>query len=235
MSQSAFDNWTLLSTVDAEFRLQCSKLNMDYRVASSRERVRLLAKILSTIDEWPESWQEIATAIRTDDLLNARILLKARRSARNESTVESVLQTVPSQLILICIRNAGNWHTNGDTSRNWRGFVLRHVNKLVARAVMDEEPAQTPWIGDVVGWEPLPEDVLLRKEAVGILENALLELSPQVRRLVELCCIESISLAEAARQLDLKYSTAADRLNRALDELRSKLRAAGWGDPFTPH
>jgi RNA polymerase sigma-70 factor, ECF subfamily len=78
--------------------------------------------------------------------------------------------------------------------------------------------------GEEVDSSSIPDDWHARNERGEIVQRAVLQLSPKLRAVVVLKYLEGLSYDEIAETLDCAPGTVASRLNRALEELESRLR-----------
>lgn len=88
--------------------------------------------------------------------------------------------------------------------------------------VLDEERLETP------SAEPGPEQTAWLSDAREHVREALAELSPEHRQVVELAYFGGFSQSELAAMLDVPMGTIKSRTFVALGELRSALERAGW-------
>ena len=77
--------------------------------------------------------------------------------------------------------------------------------------------------GEEVDPSSTPDDWHARNERREIVQRAVLQLSPKLRAVVVLKYLEGLSYDEIAETLECAPGTVASRLNRALEELESRL------------
>jgi RNA polymerase sigma-70 factor, ECF subfamily len=87
-----------------------------------------------------------------------------------------------------------------------------------------EDPA-TGLTLDPPGAGLAPDGVLLRAEELGLVSQALEQLNPAEREVIELRYFGDLSYDEIARALELNPRTVSSRLSRSLDRLEVILRA----------
>lgn len=78
--------------------------------------------------------------------------------------------------------------------------------------------------GEEIDTFSIPDDWHARNERREIIQRAVLQLSPKLRAVVVLKYLEGLSYDEIAETLECAPGTVASRLNRALEELESRLR-----------
>jgi RNA polymerase sigma-70 factor (ECF subfamily) len=78
--------------------------------------------------------------------------------------------------------------------------------------------------GEEIDTSSIPDDWHARNERREIVQRAILQLSPKLRAVVVLKYLEGLSYDEIAETLECAPGTVASRLNRALEELESRLR-----------
>ncbi|MGA9770892.1 MAG: sigma-70 family RNA polymerase sigma factor [Blastocatellia bacterium] len=78
--------------------------------------------------------------------------------------------------------------------------------------------------GEEIDRSSTPDDWHARNERREIVQRAVLQLSPKLRAVVVLKYLEGLSYDEIAEALECAPGTVASRLNRALEELESRLR-----------
>ncbi len=234
-SYSVFDDWDFLQQVQDDLDDLSSRSNIPIENDNPKQRAKSLSLLLETLDHWPESWQRISLEIYTDVILTEFIARLMKRFKNIGANGEEIADLVRKELIFVCIRNAGTWHNRPDRGQNWRGFLLAHARKLTLRFAQAEKTVTNAGItSNSIAREWQPEDLLLQNEANEFLQTAMQELTAHERLLVELRFVDSLSIAEVARQLRLKYSTAADGINRTLVKLRRSIVAKGWDTRWSP-
>ena len=77
--------------------------------------------------------------------------------------------------------------------------------------------------GDEIDMSSTPDDWHARNERSEIVQRAVLQLSPKLRAVVVLKYLEGLSYDEIAEALECAPGTVASRLNRALEDLESRL------------
>jgi len=77
--------------------------------------------------------------------------------------------------------------------------------------------------GEEIDLSSTPDDWHARNERSEIVQRAVLQLSPKLRAVVVLKYLEGLSYDEIAESLECAPGTVASRLNRALEELESRL------------
>ena len=77
--------------------------------------------------------------------------------------------------------------------------------------------------GEEIDLSSTPDDWHARNERSEIVQRAVLQLSPKLRAVVVLKYLEGLSYDEIAETLECAPGTVASRLNRALEELESRL------------
>lgn len=77
--------------------------------------------------------------------------------------------------------------------------------------------------GEEIDLSSTPDDCHARNERREIVQRAVLQLSPKLRAVVVLKYLEGLSYDEIAETLECAPGTVASRLNRALEELESRL------------
>jgi RNA polymerase sigma-70 factor (ECF subfamily) len=77
--------------------------------------------------------------------------------------------------------------------------------------------------GEEIDQSSTPDDWHARNERSEIVQRAVLQLSPKLRAVVVLKYLEGLSYEEIAEAIGCAPGTVASRLNRALEELESRL------------
>ncbi len=83
----------------------------------------------------------------------------------------------------------------------------------------DEEEGET-WSAQIADEAPLPDELLMQKDAAQVLQRHLEALSPGFQEILRLHYQEDFSLAEIAELLDQPYNTIKSRHGRALRQLK---------------
>jgi RNA polymerase sigma factor (sigma-70 family) len=218
---SIFEDWEFLHDLQVDLEHACRKLEVSFSDESEKARVKSLSSLLLGMNPWPDSWQKLGLGVWTDLLLTNYIAACARRRLKDATSLEAIVESVRSSLFHVCLRNADKWYRRRrDYSRAWRGFLLAHVPSLVSRAATKEITASAVDGNSFIADTSRPEDILIASEAAESVRAAMNELTEEERALVELRFVDITSIADIARQKKLSYSTAADRINRAVEKLR---------------
>lgn len=95
-----------------------------------------------------------------------------------------------------------------------------------------------PWPARAVDAGPDPEQIYAQVETRDLVEKEMSQLSPLHRSALQLCDIEDLSIAEAAKIAGVKITTLKSRTLRARRQLASLLAAKGvnlWRSYFRPY
>jgi RNA polymerase sigma factor (sigma-70 family) len=171
-------------------------------------------------------------------------LLHAFLGHRDEAAFEALLRRHGPMVLRVCRRALGNAHDAEDALQatflvlaqkaasirkreslvSWlHGVAYRmatHAKRAAARRHHYESRANTAQ----------PPDPALRaswQELQALLDEEIAGLPETLRAPFILCCLESKSYAEAARQLDLQEGTVRNRLARARKQLQERLTRRG--------
>ncbi|MEM8533889.1 MAG: sigma-70 family RNA polymerase sigma factor [Chloroflexota bacterium] len=121
-----------------------------------------------------------------------------------------------------------------DTTRPFGPWIKRIATNLTLNALQRRRVTMVPFTrhstatDDTVEWEPPdssnePEAVYLAQERDTILRNAILELAPHHRAVIELRHFQELSYEEIAEALDIALSDVKSHLFRARRHLRQRL------------
>ncbi len=178
---------------------------------------------------------EFIAALQTGDPLAYEQLIEqyadmvyrvAYRILQNEHDAEDALQ----ETFLTVYRRIANFRGDAKFS-SWLYRVATNVTLDIIRAKQRKQGEQTSievldedegslLIDDVT---PLPEEILLQKEAATELQRGLATLSPKLRTAFVLFELEGLSMKETAQTLEISESAAKLRVHRARLELQKRL------------
>lgn len=110
-----------------------------------------------------------------------------------------------------------------DLDRNFDAFLFKISDNLAISALRkigrDERMKQTVWANMVTSLY-LSDESLLTRELSGVINNAIQQLPPQRRRILELCKLDEKSYGEVAQQLGISVATVSSHMTLALKDLR---------------
>lgn len=95
-----------------------------------------------------------------------------------------------------------------------------YLNKMKEKREYPQEPS---FFEKISQKDPLIEDFAIRKEEIKALEESLLCLTPQQKRVIQLYFYENYTLREIADILEISISTVQVHQQRALKKLRKEL------------
>jgi RNA polymerase sigma-70 factor (ECF subfamily) len=100
---------------------------------------------------------------------------------------------------------------------------MRDLGREVSMAAaLEESTSRLRW--QMSGGDPTPSEVLMKKEEVRALAEALEQLEPAQREVIELHHLRGRSLAESAAILGRSVSATAALLHRGLEKLRERMQ-----------
>ncbi len=148
----------------------------------------------------------------------------AYRILQNEYDAEDALQ----ETFLTVYRRIDNFRGDAKFS-SWLYRVATNVTLDIIRAKQRKQGEQTPidtltnddehlLVDEIT---PLPEQVLLQKEAAAELQRGLATLSPKLRTAFVLFELEGLSIRETAQALEISESATKLRVHRARLELQN--------------
>lgn len=124
-------------------------------------------------------------------------------------------------------------HRHWDAVQKPRPWIYRTVRNLALTHLRDhareremEDPSEENLSCDSMS---IPDEVLSRLEAMGMLRVVMKELDEKDRRLVDLKYMRGLSYAEIGRELNLSVSNVGFRLHHVLKAMGQSLRRAGLG------
>lgn len=152
----------------------------------------------------------------------------ARALAHDEAEAEDVLQ----QTFVAAWRAAGELER--DDGRAWLLAIARRESARLARrrGARHERERSLEELGEHAGFgdaRATPEELGVRLEEEGLLEQALARLAPHEREILVLRELEGLSGAAAAELLGLSLSAEKARLHRARLALTAELRTLTHG------
>lgn len=170
---------------------------------------------------------ELLAALAGGDLSAMRLLydrhapwLSARlgRRCNNPDAVADVLQDT----FIALWKGAERWRGDGEVGAWLWGIAAR---RLVSRLRGQQEALLLPLaeISSNPQPEPSAEEKVLLGVEYGDLGNALLNLSPQMRAVVQATILDGLTAREAAHLLGIPTNTVKTRLHRAKAHLRQDL------------
>ncbi len=158
---------------------------------------------------------------------NAKVYQLALKLTRNETDAEDVTQET-----FLRVYNRIETFRGEAAFSSWLYRIAANASfaKLGERRKHDHsdiddiypelDHSETPSVND---WSRQPDSVLLSKEALGILDNAISELPEDFRIVIVLRDIQGLSNAQVADILDLTVAAVKSRLHRARLFLRKRL------------
>lgn len=161
------------------------------------------------------------------DLLDEQVraqepLLRAylRRRIRRREDIEDYVQDVYVRVLEMTSRQ----HVS-----NWQGFLRRIASNLLidglrrASARLAGQHSSLEDHLEHADQAPTAEDILLSRQCVGVVENALAEVSPVARSVFLLVRIDGVSYQEAAGRLGVDVKTAYRHVERVLALISRRL------------
>lgn len=159
----------------------------------------------------------MATAITHYDELSAFVLRKVGSVAAAADIVQET-----------CLRLLNGNRANTDTIRNPRAYLFRAVNNLIT-----ERARQDAGRNRYFSTEPPPEDatdhapdaerLLIDRQRLGLLMEAVEDLPPRCREVFVLRRFEALSQAEIAERLGISRSMVDKHLRHALQFCATRL------------
>jgi RNA polymerase sigma-70 factor, ECF subfamily len=164
------------------------------------------------------------------------------RNLRRLGVPESALEDATQDVFLVVHRRSDTWSPGLSTVETWLfGIVLR-----VARNYRRAQRRRLAWLLPDSDSRALPEvtaaadgpaEILARREAVAIFEQAIATLDQDKRAIFLLVDVEQLAVPEAALALGININTAYWRLRkarlafrRALARWRAREQTPGRGD-----
>jgi RNA polymerase sigma factor (sigma-70 family) len=151
------------------------------------------------------------------------VLAACRRVLPGREDAEDVFQAT----FLLLARKAGSLR-HAEAVGSWLYGVARRL-ALHARARNARQRRHEHLASPRATREPLTE--LTLREAQAIFDDELSRLAERYRLPLVLCCLEGLTRDEAARRLGWRVATVKNRLERARELFRSRLRRRGLAVP----
>jgi RNA polymerase sigma-70 factor (ECF subfamily) len=152
----------------------------------------------------------------TDDLL-AFVASRLGRNLRGQLEPEDIVQ----EAFLRAFERFNDFKWRGRGSlRRWLFAIAEHLIRnqsrkgIAGRAVRPIE---------IQGSEPSPSRAVRREERFDKLRDALMSLSPDHRRVIQLARIEGLKIKEIAERMERTPGAVKQLLSRALDRLRHRV------------
>jgi RNA polymerase sigma-70 factor, ECF subfamily len=152
----------------------------------------------------------------------------------------SIAEEVTQEVFLALFRKGRRF----DSARGSLAAYLCGAARNQVLLLMEKERPYVQLVEDSVDGEAVPIAQLIagddplgdctRKEANGLVRQAVLALPVRYREVIVLCDFQELSCAEAALVLDCPVGTVNSRLHRGHALLLKKLRAAGKLDSAAP-
>jgi RNA polymerase sigma factor (sigma-70 family) len=209
----------------------------------------------SVLREIGELFANGAAGTATDGELLARFL--DRRGEASESAFASIVERHGPMVLRVCRILTGDTHDavdalqatflvltrragslrNPDRLANWLyGVAHRTARRLRSRSGRRRlrgarEDAMTGLAFESFGGEQPPDLALACQEEAAIVHRELERLSEKHRTAIVLCCLEELTIEEAARRLGCTSGAVRGRLAQARSRLRARLARRGVGVP----
>lgn len=165
-----------------------------------------------------------AVAILIDRHLKA-VFNFARRLSGNGEDAEDIAQ----ETFLKVWRNLKKYRL-GENFKAWLFTITRNTaidlmrkRKSLAFSVFENDEGENALTESLTDIEPLPDEIFAKAEEKGLLENALIGLSPASRETLLLYYGENLTFDEIGKILGKSINTVKSRHRRALIELRKLL------------
>jgi RNA polymerase sigma-70 factor (ECF subfamily) len=144
----------------------------------------------------------------------------------NPEDARDMTQEVFLKLFITIRENKAKW-ANEKAQAGWLCRVasnrcvdeLRKRTKVISLDADEGEMRYT----DVRDDEPSPQEVLIQKETLANVQDAINKLSPMNRQAIVLRDCMEMSYEEVARAMNLPMGTVKSRINRARDSLKKML------------
>ncbi len=139
------------------------------------------------------------------------------------ATADDVVQ----ETFMILMREGGRYDPGrGAVGSYLRGIARHLVHRRVRRESRFVELADghLDWRAGDPDANPGPADLLIRKDEVRRVHEALLGLTPRLREILVLCDLQGLSYADAAETLKVPIGTVRSRLSRAREALSDHLK-----------
>jgi RNA polymerase sigma factor (sigma-70 family) len=135
-------------------------------------------------------------------------------------------EDITAEVFMRVVNGLGRFEYRGEGSFTAWLFQIAHRevarffsrNRIDADIPLDELP-------DIAGYDPTPEQALVRKERFAAVRAALAELPPRRAEVLTLKFYGELRNKEIAVVLGLDERTVASNLSRALDQLEQTIRA----------
>ncbi len=118
-------------------------------------------------------------------------------------------------------------HTLWEQVENPRAWLYRSVRNLALNHLRDHSREEPPGAHDPPSEDILPDEVLGRMEAVGMVRMLLAELPTEDRDLIRLKYSDGLKYADIGRRTGLGVGNVGYRLHHLLKGLADALRQAG--------
>lgn len=160
------------------------------------------------------------------DRYRARIFRRAYAQVRDVSDAEDIVAVV----FLEAWRRRKDVRFVDGSLLPWLLVVTTNVTLNTQRAARRHKRllAAIPVARHAVDFGPEVDERLDGGLLSGRLQAALQRLNPAERRVVELCLVEELPLADAAAALDVPLGSVKSRLSRARRKLQAELGDAAW-------
>ncbi len=144
----------------------------------------------------------------------------ALRVVGDGGTAEDVVQDA----FVTIWRRAETYHPERGTPRAWLLTVVRNRAIDVLRSPARAGPPTTPVDSLVLAAPDSPEEDAVRAAEGGVVREALAELPPEQRAVVDLAYFAGLTYPEVAERMGVPLGTVKSRMRLALERLRALLR-----------
>ena len=135
-------------------------------------------------------------------------------------------EDITAEVFMRVVNGLGRFDYRGDGSFTAWLFQIAHreVARFFSRRRTDAD-IPLDELPDIAGYDPTPEQALVRKERFAAVRAALAELPPRRAEVLTLKFYGELRNKEIAAVLGLDERTVASNLSRALDQLEQTIRA----------
>jgi RNA polymerase sigma-70 factor (ECF subfamily) len=146
------------------------------------------------------------------------------KSWPNPSLAEELVQ----KTVFDAVRGRNTYDPEKGSAEEWLFGIARNNIRLEIRKRMGRPNVNgdiSDYI-DLIDAEPLPDELLERKETVDIVRTALSQLDDREQSVLRAKYIEGLSAAQIAKRLEVTEKAVHDLLYRARNSLRDRLKKA---------
>jgi RNA polymerase sigma-70 factor (ECF subfamily) len=135
-------------------------------------------------------------------------------------------EDITAEVFMRVVNGLGRFEYRGEGSFTAWLFQIAHreVARFFSRKRIDADIPMDE-LPDIAGYDPTPEQALVRKERFAAVRAALAELPPRRAEVLTLKFYGELRNKEIAAVLGLDERTVASNLSRALDQLEQTIRA----------